>query len=586
MKTQQALWKQRLHTVLQDLYAVSGQVLSLDDLIVEVPPKPEMGDLAFPMFPYAKVLRLAPPLLSKQVAAALAGVSSDAEVFTLGPYVNLRYSRSGITASVIDAVLAEGDAWGRTQALAGARVMLEFSSPNTNKPLHIGHLRNNALGESASRLLKANGAEVCKVNLTNDRGVHICRSMLAYQKFGQGKTPASEGIKPDRFVGDYYVRHARWAEEDPTVEAQTQAMLLAWEAGDPEVLALWKQMNGWALEGIAQSYVRQGISFDRIYRESETYLLGRGIVQEGLAKGLFRRRDDGAVVVDLPWKDKNEDESNAVKVLLRPDGTSIYITQDLGTAISRHADWPFNQLVYVVGNEQDYHFRVLFHVLKVLGHQWADQLFHLSYGMVKLPDGSKIKSRSGTTADADDVLNDLRDGALEEIRAKGREEDVGDPEKTAEAIALGALHYFLLQATPSKDMIFDPKESLSFNGNTGPYLQYVGARISSMAAKAGPLVDAPWDPALLSSQEEWELVKLLGRFPETVEAAGRAKDPSIVAAFAYDLAKAYSKFYHDHPVLVADNPQVAAGRLRLSRAVLQTLKNTFELLNIPFLRTM
>jgi arginyl-tRNA synthetase len=586
MKKIQDLWKQRLHTGLQELYTAAGQVLDLDQVIAETPPKPEMGDLAFPMFGYAKTLRLAPPLLAKQMTTVLAAYAGEAEVFALGPYVNLRYSRSGIIGSVVERVMAEGDAWGRTQALVGSRVMLEFSSPNTNKPLHIGHLRNNALGESASRILKANGAEVCKVNLTNDRGVHICRSMLAYQKFGEGKTPASEGIKPDRFVGDYYVRHARWAEEDPTVEAQTQAMLLAWEAGDPEVRALWKLMNGWALEGIGQSYVRQGISFDRIYRESETYLLGKDIILKGLEKGLFRKREDGAVVVDLPWKDRAEDETNAVKVLLRPDGTSIYITQDLGTAISRHADWPFNELVYVVGNEQDFHFKVLFYVLGLLGHEWAANLFHLSYGMVKLPDGSKIKSRSGTTADADDVLNDLRDGAFEEIRSKGREEEVGDASGTAELIAKGALHYFLLQATPSKDMIFDPRESLSFNGNTGPYLQYVGARISSMAAKAGDLAQAPWDPALVASQEEWDLVKLLGQFPEAVEGAGLAKDPSIVAGFTYDLAKAYSKFYHDHPVLVAEDPKVAAGRLRLSLAVLQVLKNAFELMNIPFLRSM
>lgn len=586
MKTLQAVWKARLHGVLAPLYEAVGLTLSLDQVVAETPPRPDMGDLAFPMFGYAKALRLAPPLLSRQVIASLGVFSAEAEVFALGPYVNLRYARAGITESVVAQVLSQGQAWGRTSALAGARVMVEFSSPNTNKPLHIGHLRNNALGESTSRILLANGAEVCKVNLTNDRGVHICRSMLAYQKFGEGKTPASEGIKPDRFVGDYYVKFSRWAESEPTADAQAQEMLLAWEAGDPAVRELWKLMNGWALEGIAQSYVRQGISFDKVYRESETYLMGREIVLAGLAKGLFRQREDGAVVVDLPWKDKGEDEANAVKVLLRPDGTSIYITQDLGTAISRQADWPFNQLVYVVGNEQDYHFQVLFHVLKVLGHQWSNQLFHLSYGMVKLPDGSKIKSRSGTTADADDVMNDLRDGALEEIRSKGREDDVGDALQTAEAIARGALHYFLLQATPAKDMVFDPKESLSFNGNTGPYLQYVGARISSMEAKAGDRASAPWDASLLSSQEEWDLVKLLGGFPDAVEASGVTKDPSVVAGYLYDLAKAFSKFYHDHPVLNAEDPKVAAGRLRLSLAVLQVLKNAFELLNIPFLRSM
>jgi arginyl-tRNA synthetase len=586
MKNLQVLWKQRLHTILSGLYATASLTLTVDEVVAETPPKPEMGDLAFPMFPYAKSLRLAPPLLAKQLVAALGAFATEAEIFALGPYVNLRYSRSGIIGSVLDRVLAEGERWGSTSALAGARVMVEFSSPNTNKPLHIGHLRNNALGESTSRILAANGAEVHKVNLINDRGVHICKSMLAYQKFGEGRTPESVGMKPDRFVGDYYVKYARWAETDPTAEAQAQEMLLSWEAGDHEIRALWKTMNGWAIDGVSQTYARQGISFDRIYKESETYLLGKEEVLKGLASGVFRKREDGAVVVDLPWKDRAEDETNAVKVMLRPDGTSIYITQDLGTAVSRYADWPFNQLVYVVANEQDFHFRVLFFVLKALGYQWTSDLFHLSYGMVKLPDGSRIKSRSGTTADADDILDDLRDGALEEIRSKGREDEVGDAEKTAELIALGALHYFLLQATAAKDMIFDPKETLAFNGNTGPYLQYMGARITSMLAKAGDAVRAPWDPALLSTQDEWELVKLLDRFPEAVEEAGRDKDPSVVAGFAYDLTKIFSRFYHDSPVLNASDPKLAAGRLRLSQAVLQVLKNTFQLLNIPFLRSM
>ena len=585
MKNFQDLWRQRFQSILEGLYSPLGQTLGQDQVVAEIPPKPEMGDLAFPMFSYAKVLRLAPPLLAKQLVQALSPFSAEAEIFALGPYVNLRYSRSGITGSVVDRVMAEGDGWGRTRALAGDRVMVEFSSPNTNKPLHIGHLRNNTLGEAMSRILAANGAEVHKVNLINDRGVHICKSMLAYQKFGEGKTPGSEGIKPDRFVGEYYVKFAQWAETEPTAEAQAQEMLLSWEAGDHDVRALWKTMNAWAIEGVSQTYARQGITFDRLYKESETYLLGKEEVLKGLAKEVFRRRDDGAIVVDLPWKDRAEDETNAVKVMLRPDGTSIYITQALGTAIRRHADWPFNQLVYVVANEQDFHFKVLFYVLKALGYGWAENLFHLSYGMVKLPDGSRIKSRSGTTADGDDILDDLRDGALEEIRAKGREGEVDDAEKTAELIALGALHYFLLQATPSKDMIFDPKETLSFNGNTGPYLQYMGARISSMLAKA-PAVDGEWDPCLLSSQDEWELVKLLSRFPEAVEESGRSKDPSVVAGFAYDLAKTYSKFYHDSPVLTAEDPRLVAGRLRLSRAVLQVLMNSFRLMNIPFLRAM
>jgi arginyl-tRNA synthetase len=592
MKTVQDVWKHRIHAALSAMWPSTAPALTSGEIVAEVPPKPEMGDLAFPLFSYAKVLRQGPPVLAKQVVAALEPFASEAEVFALGAYVNLRYARSAMSAAILKEVQAAGQNWGRTEALAGAKVMVEFSSPNTNKPLHIGHLRNNTLGESVSRILAAAGAEVHKVNLINDRGVHICKSMLAYQKFGEGRTPESEGVKPDRFVGDYYVKFAKWAETDDTAEAQAQELLVKWEAGDPEVRRLWAVMNGWALEGVGQTYRRQGVAFDRLYKESETYLLGKDVILKGLEKGVFRKRDDGAVVIDLPWKDRAEDEANAVKVMLRPDGTSIYITQDLGTAVSRHADWPFNELVYVVANEQDYHFRVLFHVLRQLGYDWTDRLFHLSYGMVKLPDGSRIKSRSGTTADADDILDDLRDGALEEIRSKGREDEVDDIDATAESIALAALHYFLLQATPAKDMIFDPKESLSFNGNTGPYLQYVGARISSIeAAAADPsdtraLLTAPWDASILTNAEEWELIKLVGRFPDVVEESARLKDPSVVAVFTYELAKAFSKFYHDHKIIKAEDVLVAASRLRLAQAVLQVLRNAFELLNIPFLRSM
>jgi len=586
MKALQEQWKLSIHHELSALYTALGLVLDLSDVVVETPPKSDMGDIAFPMFSYAKTLRQAPPVLARRVADGLSSSVLQAEVSTLGPYVNIKLARAGVTQQVIAEVLAAGKRWGTTSALADARIMIEFSSPNTNKPLHIGHLRNNTLGESMSRIFLANGAEVCKVNLINDRGIHICKSMLAYQKFGEGRTPESAGLKPDRFVGDYYVRYAQWAASDPAAEAQALALLQAWEAGDEKVRALWTQMNQWAIEGVEQTYRRQGISFDRLYRESETYLQGKGIILEGLKNGVFRKREDGAVLVDLPWKERAEDEANAVKVMLRPDGTSIYITQDLGTAIRRHDDWTFNQLVYVVANEQDFHFRVLFYILQVLGYSWAQNLFHLSYGMVRLPDGSRIKSREGTTADADDVLDDLRDGALEEIRAKGREQEVGDAAAVAEGIALGALHYYLLQAAPTKDMIFDPQESLSFNGNTGPYLQYMGARISSMLDKANDLPQGGWTADKITSTEEWDLVKLISGFPEVVARSGTTKDPSLVAGFAYDLAKAYARFYHDHPVLTADDAEVTQGRLALSRAVLLVLKNAFDLMNIPFLRTM
>ncbi|MEI8092683.1 MAG: arginine--tRNA ligase [Spirochaetales bacterium] len=590
MKRWHDLWKDRLHSALSTLYKQAGLEFSPSLVLMEVPPKPEMGDLAFPMFPHARALRLAPPLLARQMAEALGAYSSEASAVPLGPYVNLHFSRGPVGSRVLSDVARGGDQYGRSTSLADRRVMLEFSSPNTNKPLHIGHLRNNTLGEATSRILRANGAQVHKVCLLNDRGINICRSMLAYTKFFAGKTPDTEGVKSDRFVGDAYVKFGEWAATDPTAEEQAQALLLKWEAGDPSVHELWKTMNAWAFSGVSQTYARQGIGFDRFYRESETWQLGKDVILQGLKAGIFRSRDDGAVVVDLPWVDHSKEaggETNAVKVLLRPDGTSIYMTQDLGTAIARHADWEFNQLVYVVASEQDYHFQVLFHCLSVLGYDWSKNLFHLSYGMVKLPDGSRIKSRQGTTADADDILDDLEAGALEEIRAKGREEELEDAAQVSASIAKAALHYFLLQATPGKDMIFDAQESLSFNGNTGPYLQYMGARLSALLAKAPTEALTSMTACdRLTTNEEWELVKLLANYPELVIQAGRGLDPSILAGFAYELAKSFARFYHDLPVLNAPEPELIAQRVQLCASVLQVLKNVFELLNIPFLRSM
>ncbi len=574
-------WQARVLAVLRTLQP-SLSPDQIPPVVAERPPRPDMGDLAFPMFAYAKLLRQAPPIIAKTVAEKLVG---PGKVVALGPYVNVHYERPEVIREVLGFVRSSGQAYGTSDRLAGQRIMLEFSSPNTNKPLHLGHLRNNTLGEAVSRLLKATGAEVRKVNLVNDRGVHICKSMLAYQKFGQGSTPEQAGRKSDHFVGDFYVKFAQWAATDDTAEAQAQELLRLWEAQDPATRKLWATMNGWAVEGILKTYERTGIRFDAIYYESQTYQLGKEEVGRGLEKGVFSRRADGAVVVDLPWKNSPDDEANAQKVLLRADGTSIYLTQDIGTAISRHKDWPFDQLIYVVANEQDYHFKVLFYVLGLLGQTWAQNLFHLSYGMVNLPEG-RMKSREGTVVDADNLITELRDGAISEIQAKGREEEVDGLEATAEAIALGALHYYLLQATPTKDMIFHPEESLSFNGNTGPYLQYTGARLSSMLRKAQENPpQAEFRPESLTADEEWELVKLIADFPLVVERAALAKDPSSVAAFLYDVAKAFSRFYHDCPILTAE-AEISASRLALSEAVLTVLKNGFELLNIPFLRSM
>jgi arginyl-tRNA synthetase len=580
-------WRERIAAAVAAVAAESlpqAAAPTVDQVVAETPPKPELGDFGFPMFAFAKTLRKGPPQIAQAVAAKLAADPEAAKLGTAaaeGPYVNVRVAKASVAAQTLALALDPASSFGKPGTLAGKRVMVEFSSPNTNKPLHLGHLRNDVLGESIARILAACGAEVKKVCIINDRGVHICKSMLAYQKFGEGKTPEGEGLKSDRFVGDMYVRFHQWSKEDPTAEAQAQELLRKWEAGDPETVELWKKMNGWAVAGMKKTYERTGVSFDAYYYESETYLKGKEEVFKGLERGVFYKEEDGSVWIDLT------DEGLDKKVLLRKDGTALYMTQDIGTAIYRHRDWPFDRLVYVVGSEQQYHFKVLFRVLEKLGFQWASALHHLSYGMVNLPEG-KMKSREGTVVDADDLLDKLRDLALEEIREKGREEAVGDPALIAERVALGALHYFLLQVSSTKDMLFDPKESLSFNGNTGPYLQYMGARISSMLAKEGGSSAALGTvrPELLVHDAEWELVKAVSAYTQAVADTAERMDPAGLTAYLYDLSKAFSRFYHDCPILNASDSDLAATRLALSKATLRALSEAFRLVCIPFLETM
>lgn len=571
-----------------DALTKAAAEISLDDqpwkemITIEKPPKAEMGDLAFPMFPFARVFRKAPPQIAVDVIRHLPEELKE-KVSPAGPYINAFYDRGVMARDILEAVLDEETLWGRGNSLSGQKVMIEFSSPNTNKPLHLGHLRNNALGESSARILKACGAHVRKVNLINDRGIHICKSMLAYQQFGEGETPKSRGIKGDHLVGEYYVKYNNWAKEDSSAEAQAQKMLIDWEAGDPAVLELWNTMNRWTIDGLKETYGNTDISFDQYYFESNVYKLGKEYVQKGLDQGLFYKAEDGSIRVDMAEIGLDS------KVLLRSDGTSVYITQDIGTAVSRHTDWPFNRLIYVVGAEQDYHFQVLFYILGKLGFDWTRHLYHLSYGMVNLPEG-KMKSREGTVVDADDLLAQLEKLALEEIKSKGREGELEDAEQTAHRVALGALHYYLLQVSPKKDMIFNPQESLSFNGNTGPYLQYTTSRISSMMRKAESAgmewVDTPESYTLLVKEEEWDLLKLLGDFPRIVEQAGEELNPALIAVFLYNLAKAFSRFYHDLPVLNAEDPQLVKGRIALSSAVLKVMKEGFHLINLPFLDKM
>ncbi len=578
--------------------------VTAESIVVQNAPNPEMGDLGSPMFAFAKSLRMAPPQIAAGVAA-LAGECSLGKVLAVGPYVNIKLDKAGAAAPILKAVAQQGDNYGSfnqqgKKPLEGRRVMIEFSSPNTNKPLHLGHVRNDALGESVSRILRMAGADVCKVDLINNRGVHICKSMLAYKWFHEekGETPESLGMKGDHFVGQCYVEFDKWmkGEKDkpetahPEAAEQAEEMLVQWEKGDPEVRALWQKMNDWDLEGVKQTYARTGISFDKFYFESNTYLKGKDEIMKGLEKGVFFKAEDGSVRIDVTdVVGKGKDEDNHEKILLRKDGTSVYITQDIGTAISRHDDWAFNQLVYVVASEQNYHFKILFHILRKLGFDWADKLYHLSYGMVNLPSG-RMKSREGTVVDADDLVDSLHADALAAIKERGRDEQVGDADEVAEKVALGALHYYMLQADPVKDMLFNPAESLSFNGNTGPYLQYMGARINSILAKAdeaGIKVDSSDEAvALLSNEDEWALIKQLGDFPVVVERGAENLDPSGIASYVYETAKLFSKFYQTCSIVNAGNEKLSGARLYLAKCTLQVIKNAMNLVLVPYLERM
>lgn len=575
-------------------------------VVVQDSPDPKMGDLGSPMFVFAKSLRMAPPAIAQEVVQKIGEkASSFGTVLNVGPYVNVKLDKEKALASILSKIEDEKDSYGSLgengkPLLEGEKIMVEFSSPNTNKPLHLGHMRNDALGESVSRILKKAGAEVYKVNIINNRGIHICKSMLAYKLFHEknGDTPEKLGLKGDHFVGQCYVEFEKYlkGEKDkpetahPQAQQQAEEMLVKWEAGDPEIRALWKTMNDWTFNGVNETYKRTGVSFDKFYFESETYLKGKDEIAKGLEKGIFFKAPDGSVRVDVTEAvGKGKDGEDHEKVLLRKDGTSVYITQDIGTAISRHNDWPFNQLIYVVASEQIFHFKVLFYILKKLGFEWANKLYHLSYGLVNLPNG-RMKSREGTVVDADDLIDSLHADALKAIKERGREDDVDDADDVAEKVALAALHYYLIQVSPVKDMIFNPEESLSFNGNTGPYLQYMGARIASILRKAendgiSPL-EAKDAAVFLKAAEEWDLSKRLGEYPQVIAKAATNKDPSVVAAYLYDISKLFAKFYQNCPILSAEDENTKKARLTLAKATLQVLKEAMNLVLVPYLAKM
>ncbi|WP_312397611.1 arginine--tRNA ligase [Chryseobacterium sp.] len=469
-------------------------------------------------------------------------------------------------------------------------VMVEYSSPNTNKPLHLGHIRNNLLGFSVSQILKEAGYDVIKSQIINDRGIHICKSMLAWEKYGKGETPDAENIKGDKFVGNYYVKFDQeykkeiaelieqgvsedQAKKDAPLMKEAQKMLLDWENGDEKVRNLWNEMNSWVYKGFNETYSRLGVNFDQIQYESNTYILGKDLIQEGLDKGVLYQKEDGSVWCDLT------DEGLDQKLLLRSDGTSVYMTQDLGTAVERFKQNNIQKLIYTVGNEQDYHFQVLFKILGKLGYSWADQLYHLSYGMVELPNG-KMKSREGTVVDADDLMQEMHDIAKSKSEELGKLENFTEEEKNDnyESVGMGALKYFMLKVDPKKKMLFNPEESIDFNGNTGPFIQYTYARIQSLLTKAS--FEFKEIDSIELSQSEKELIMQLANYKAVVARAAEALSPALVANYVYDLVKSYNSFYQSSPILNQEDKNITQFRLNLSDLTAKTIKKSLSLLGI------
>ena len=549
------------------------------------------GDYTLVCFPLLKLSRKSPEATATEIGEAVVAASEHISAYNvIKGFLNLSLSMSFWQSRFAEIVATEE--YGRAEA-TGKTIMVEYSSPNTNKPLHLGHIRNNLLGYSVSQILAESGHKVIKANLVNDRGIHICKSMVAWQRYGNGATPESTGIKGDHLVGDYYVefdKHykaeiaelvaAGMSEEEAKKSApillEAQEMLRKWEAKDEDVRALWEMMNGWVYDGFDVTYKTLGVDFDKVYYESQTYLLGKSIVAEGLEKGIFFRKEDGSVWIDLTADGLDQ------KLLLRGDGTSVYMTQDLGTALQRFEQNNLDGITYVVGNEQNYHFQVLKLVLKKLGYQWSDDIYHLSYGMVELPEG-KMKSREGTVVDADDLVEKMVATAREMSAELGKLDDCTEQEadRICSMIGLGALKYFILKVDPKKTMLFDPRESIDFNGNTGPFIQYTHARICSVLRKAkeqgidySGVVTADYLP------EEVEIVKSLTDYPQTVLAAAESFAPSMIAAYTYELCKMFNGYYHDHSILREENQAVKLMRLQLASQVARVVRRGMALLGI------
>ena len=559
---------------------------------VQITRKEFEGDYTVVVFPFVKTSRQAPEATGAAIGEWIVANVPEISAFNcVKGFLNLSLSNE-YWNSVLAEMVQTPD-FGQLPD-TGRTVMVEFSSPNTNKPLHLGHIRNNLLGWSVSRLLEANGHRVIKANLVNDRGIHICKSMLAWLKTCNGATPESLGVKGDHLVGDCYVKfndlykaevealvkggmEKEEAEKNAPIMKEAQAMLVKWEQGDPEVRELWKKMNSWVYAGFDKTYSDLGISFDKIYYESQTYLLGKALVQKGLDMGIFERQEDGSV-----WCDLTSDGLDR-KLLLRGDGTSVYMTQDLGTAERRFDEYKLDELIYVVGNEQNYHFQVLKLILGKLGFGWSDDIYHLSYGMVELPEG-KMKSREGTVVDADDLIEKMYNTAKETSLELGKLDGMSEQEQDElfRMLSLGALKYFIIKVDPKKTMLFDPKESIDFNGNTGPFIQYTHARIKSILRKAadqGIDLGAELQSTELNPKEV-RLVKILNSFPAKIAEAGLAHSPALVANYAYELAKDFNQYYHDTPILREEDASKLRLRLNLISMIARVLVKAMDILGI------
>ena len=579
--------------VLEAVKACYGVELTEKDVQLQETRKEFAGDLTVVVFPFTRYSRKSPEETAKELGEYLKQNIEEVETYNvIKGFLNVVIS-SAYWIEVLNDVAKE-EKYGYAKEPSGKTYMIEYSSPNTNKPLHLGHIRNNFLGWSVSEIQKANGHNVIMVNLVNDRGIHICKSMIAWEKFANGATPESTGTKGDHFVGDYYVRFDKEykaqikelmeqgkTEEEAKKEApillEAQEMLRKWEAGDEKVVSLWRTMNDWVLKGFDETYKMMGISFDKVYFESQTYKKGRDLVLKGLADGVLYRKDTGSVWADLTGDGLDH------KLLLRDDGTSVYMTQDIGTAYDRFNEFNMDQEIYVVGNEQNYHFQVLSLVCKKLGFDWADKIKHLSYGMVELPEG-KMKSREGTVVDADDLIDERIHTARTTSEELGKLDGYTkeEAEEVYRKVALGALKYFILKVDPKKTMMFNPKESIDFNGNTGPFIQYTYTRIKSVLRKAeeAGVKIVPGDIHTALTEKEQNLVKLIAKLPAVVKEAGDNYSPALIGNYAYELAKEFNQFYHDYSILKEENEQVRNLRLLLAQQCSVAIENAMGMLGI------